>query len=217
MEINLFSSFSLISLLLLICFLNAIQASKFPIEEATVKEIQLAFVQNKLTSKQLVIFYLEQIQALNPRLRSVVEINPDALDQAEKADRERERNKGRRSLGKLHGIPVLLKDSIGTKDKLNTTCGSYALLGSEVERDAGVVERLRNAGAVILGKASQTEWYGSRSLEIPDAWCARAGQGVVSTFPALLFFFLFFFFMNYHLTFTIRFKYFHNLLLKILT
>ncbi|KAJ9189602.1 hypothetical protein P3X46_000876 [Hevea brasiliensis] len=177
MEINLFSS-SLISLLLLFSFLNIIQASKFSIKEATVKEIQLAFVQNKLTSKQLVRFYLEQIQTLNPLLHGVVEINPDALEQAEKADQEREKNQGRQSLGELHGIPVLLKDSIGTKDRLNTTCGSYALLGSEVARDAGVVERLRSAGAVILGKASQSEWYAVRSLKIPDAWSARAGQGV---------------------------------------
>lgn len=112
-------------------------------------------------------------------LRGVVEVNPDARDLADEADRERESNRDRRSLGGLHGIPVLLKDSIGTKDKLNTTAGSHALVGSTVARDAGVVERLRKAGAVVLGKASMSEWYRIRSLDgLPNGWCARAGQGV---------------------------------------
>ena len=84
-------------------------------------------------------------------------------------------------MGELHGVPVLLKDSIATKDKLNTTAGSYALLGSVVPRDASVVERLRNAGAVILGKTSLTEWYGIRFRLIPNGWCARAGLAVVRT------------------------------------
>ena len=84
-------------------------------------------------------------------------------------------------MGELHGVPVLLKDSIATKDKLNTTAGSYALLGSVVPRDASVVEKLRNAGAVILGKTSLTEWYGTRSPLIPNGWCARAGLAVVRT------------------------------------
>ncbi|KAG6779625.1 hypothetical protein POTOM_016018 [Populus tomentosa] len=128
-----------------------------------------------ICSKQLVNFYLDRIQELNPLLHSVLEVNPDALEQAGKADEERERNKGKRFLGDLHGIPVLLKDSIGTKDKLNTTCGSYALVGSEVARDAHVVEKLRNSGAVILGKASLSEWYHFRSFDIPSGWCARGG------------------------------------------
>ena len=90
-------------------------------------------------------------------------MNPGALNQADEADRERQavaaaaKDQGHRSLGELHGIPILLKDSIGTKDKLNTTCGSYALLGSTVARDSGVVQRLRKAGAVILGKASLSD------------------------------------------------------------
>lgn len=77
----------------------------------------------------------------------------------------------------MHGIPILLKDSINTKDKLNTTAGSYALLGSVVARDAGVVAKLRRDGAVILGKASMSEWYHFRSSAAPDGWCARRGQG----------------------------------------
>lgn len=165
-------------------FVNAINGSQFTITEATIDDIHRAFNENQLTSRQLVDLYLDQIAALNPQLRSVLEVNPDARNQAEEADREREeaaaKDQNCRSLGELHGIPILLKDSIGTKDKLNTTCGSYALLGSTVARDAGVVQRLRRAGAVILGKASLNEWYGLRSLAIPSGWCARGGQAVVS-------------------------------------
>ncbi|KAJ6402941.1 hypothetical protein OIU84_014948 [Salix udensis] len=163
------------TIFLLLLFVNTLKGSSFTIQEATIQEFQQAFAQNKLTSKQLVNFYLDRIQELNPLLHSVLEVNPDALEQAGKADEERERNKGKRFLGDLHGIPVLLKDSIGTRDKLNTTCGSYALVGSEVARDAHVVEKLRNAGAVILGKASLSEWYQCRSFDIPDGWCARDG------------------------------------------
>ncbi|TXG64815.1 hypothetical protein EZV62_011809 [Acer yangbiense] len=133
----------------------------FTFLEATIDEIQAAFAENKLTSRQLVEFYITQIENLNPRLKSVLEVNPDARNQADEADLARKRrsrdDQGRRSLGKLHGVPVLLKDTIATKDKLNTTAGSYALVGSVVGRDATVVERLRDAGAVILGKASLTE------------------------------------------------------------
>ncbi|KAK3194920.1 hypothetical protein Dsin_026230 [Dipteronia sinensis] len=153
----------------------------FTFPEATIDEIQAAFAENKLTSRQLVEFYITQIENLNPRLKSVLEVNPDARNQADEADLARKRrsrdDQSLRSLGKLHGVPVLLKDTIATKDKLNTTAGSYALVGSVVGRDATVVERLRDAGAVILGKASLTEWYSFRSLgKIPNGWCARGGQ-----------------------------------------
>ncbi|XP_056689353.1 probable amidase At4g34880 isoform X2 [Spinacia oleracea] len=157
---------------------------KFPIKEATIQDLQTAFQQNKLTSKELVQFYLQQIQKLNPTLRAVIEVNPDALKQAEEADRRRAKlNKGHHSslykaaTSLLDGIPILLKDNIATKDKLNTTAGSYALLGSVVPRDAGVVKRLRKAGAIILGKASLSEWANFRSTAAPGGWCARGGQG----------------------------------------
>ncbi|CAL5328943.1 unnamed protein product [Camellia sinensis] len=175
-SLSLLASSPFISLLFVLVF--AIDGQEFTIKEATIDGIQRAFTENRLTSRQLVDFYLHQIETLNPVLRGVIEVNPDAVDQAEEADRERERNQGRRFLGDLHGVPVLLKDSIGTKDKLNTTVGSYALLGSVVARDATVVERLRKAGAVIMGKASVSEWYGFRSLSIPEGWCARSGQGL---------------------------------------
>ncbi|XP_057966605.1 probable amidase At4g34880 isoform X2 [Malania oleifera] len=151
----------------------------FPIREATVDDLQVAFKQNKLTSKQLVEFYLREIRRLNPVLRGVIEVNPNALDLADKADRERKLAKSPTgSLSKLHGIPILVKDNIATKDKLNTTAGSYALLGSTVPRDAGVVQKLRKAGAIILGKASLSEWSYFRSTQAPNGWSARGGQVV---------------------------------------
>ena len=161
------------------------KTQKFPIKEATIKDLQTAFHENKLTSKELVQFYLNRIQKLNPVLRAVIEVNPDALHQAEETDKRRENAKKStsfRSAGQLNGIPVLLKDLIGTKDKMNTTAGSYALLGSVVGRDAGVVRRLRNAGAIILGKASLSEWAHFRSFLVPNGWCARTGLGQASFF-----------------------------------
>lgn len=171
---------------LIILIISQINGQEFTFHEATIEGIQRAFAENRLTSRKLVEFYLDQIETLNPILRSVVEVNPDALDLADEADRRRRSDLDRSSLGELNGIPVLLKDTIATKDKLNTTAGSYALLGSVVPRDAGVVEKLRAAGAVILGKASLTEWYSFRALgHVPNGWCARAGQGVVSPCPSL--------------------------------
>ncbi|KAI9114883.1 hypothetical protein K1719_013896 [Acacia pycnantha] len=146
------------------------------IPEASVSNLQLAFHRNQLTSRQLVDFYIQQIHKLNPVLKGVLELNPDALAQADRADQER-RRAGRRPLPKLHGIPVLVKDNIATKDKMNTTAGSYALLGSVVPRDAGVVSKLRKAGAIILGKATLSEWSHYRGNNIPSGWSARGGQG----------------------------------------
>ncbi|KAA8546081.1 hypothetical protein F0562_020468 [Nyssa sinensis] len=149
--------------------------SGFTIREATVHDIQIAFEQNRLTSRQLVEFYLGEIRRLNPYLKGVIEVNPDALYLADKADLER---KAKSSLPGLHGIPILVKDNIATKDKLNSTAGSYALLGSVVPRDAGVAMKLREAGAIILGKASLSEWSNARTDNAPSGWCARGGQGV---------------------------------------
>ncbi|KAM5549998.1 putative amidase [Rosa sericea] len=148
-------------------------------EEATVDDLQLAFKQKLLTSRQVVQFYLDQIHKLNQDLRGVLEINPDALSQADIADKERsEYESSAQTLPKLHGIPVLLKDNIATKDKLNTTAGSFALLGSVVPRDAGVVSKLRSSGAIILGKATLSEWAYIRTSKAPYGWSARGGQGV---------------------------------------
>jgi len=170
-----------ISLMLFaVAFINAIdECSDFTISESTIEDIQDAFTRQKLTSRQLVDFYIHRINVLNPILGAVLEVNPDAQDQADMADCERREGRDR-SL--LHGIPVLLKDSIATFDKLNTTAGSYALLGSKVPRDAHVVSKLRDAGAIILGKTSLPEWYGIRSSKmLGQAWCPRGGFGLVSS------------------------------------
>ncbi|KAJ6409889.1 hypothetical protein OIU84_009388 [Salix udensis] len=179
MAVNLPSSSLLLPLISLFLIFITITGQHFTIPESTIEEIQQAFAENNLTSTQLVDFYINQIKTLNPLLHSIIEVNPDARDQAKNADEEKRENQGRRNLGDLHGIPVLLKDTIGTRDKLNTSAGSYALVGSVVARDASVVEKLRKAGAVIMGKASLSEWYKFRSLSrVPNGWCARAGQGV---------------------------------------
>lgn len=146
---------------------------QFEFQEATVDAIHQGFRNGSLTSTALARFYLEQIARLNPQLRAVIEVNPDALAQAARADAELAASRGRCAVG-LHGIPVLLKDNIDTRDRLNTTAGSLALLGSVVRRDAGVVARLRRAGAVILGKANPSEWSNFRP--VASGWSARGGQ-----------------------------------------
>ncbi|KAF8759207.1 hypothetical protein HU200_010236 [Digitaria exilis] len=155
----------------------------FQFEEATVDAIQQGFSNGSLTSTALVQFYLDQIARLNPTLRAVIEVDPDAMAQAARADAERSASSsgGR---GALHGVPVLLKDNMATHgDRLSTTAGSLALHGSAVPRDAGVVARLRRAGAVILGKANLSEWSNFRPVQ--DGWSARGGQTVVSRFLTL--------------------------------
>ena len=148
---------------------HSLNTDPFVIQEASIKDIQRAFSENQLTSRQLVDFYIQQIDVLNPKLNGVLEVNPDSGEEADKAD---SRIRNHIKIGELEGIPVLLKDIINTKDKLSTTAGSHALLGAEVSGDATVVERLRNAGAVILGKASMSEWSQFRSLKLPLGWCA---------------------------------------------
>ncbi|MBA0642603.1 hypothetical protein Goklo_026959 [Gossypium klotzschianum] len=148
----------------------------FSIREATIKDIKQSFERNQLTSRQLVQYYLREIARLNGLLKGIIEVNPDALLQADTADKER-KCKVNGSLPNLHGIPILLKDNIATKDKLNTTAGSFALLGSVVPRDAGVVEKLRKAGAIILGKASLSEWANFRSTTATSGFSPRGGQG----------------------------------------
>ncbi|KAL7002576.1 amidase [Sarracenia purpurea var. burkii] len=155
------------------------QTHALSIKEASVQDLQTAFRKNRLTSTQLVEFYIREIQRLNPDLRGVIEVNPDTLYQAGVADRERKAKAPGSGHG-LHGIPILIKDNIATKDKLNTTAGSFALLKSIVPRDAGVVKKLRKAGAILLGKASLSEWANFRTAgpnAAPNGWSARGGQG----------------------------------------
>ncbi|VAH24656.1 unnamed protein product [Triticum turgidum subsp. durum] len=121
---------------LVLLLFAAAAAHGFEIEEATVASIQLGFHNGSLTSVELVRFYLDRISRLNPLLHAVIEVNPDALRHAARADAER-RSSSSGKCGALHGVPVLLKDNIATRDALNTTAGSFALLGSVARRDAG--------------------------------------------------------------------------------
>ena len=148
-------------------------APAFAIEEATVAELQAGMASGRFTARQLAEAYLARIATVDPQLRSVLEVNPDALVTAGALDAER-REKGAR--GPLHGIPVLLKDSIATADRMETTAGSLALMGVKPPRDAFLVERLRAAGAVILGKTNLSEWANIRSSHSSSGWSARGGQ-----------------------------------------
>ena len=145
------------------------------IEERTLSELQIDLEEQRVTAQDLVTQYLDRIERLDrsgPRLRGVVEINPDALAIAQQLDRER-MSKGSR--GPLHGIPVLIKDNIDTLDSMGTTAGSLALIGARPPEDAFVVQRLRAAGAIILGKTNMTEWANARSLQSISGWSARGG------------------------------------------
>ena len=133
------------------------------IVEASVADLQAAMQSGKLTSQKLVKAYLSRIRAIDtagPHINSIIELNPDALSIAKALDLER-KAKGPR--GPLHGIPILLKDNIATADKMQTTAGSWALMGVKPPRDAFLVTKLREAGAVILGKTNLSEWANMRS------------------------------------------------------
>jgi len=148
----------------------------FELNEVTVGELGKGMDEGKWSSEQVVGLYLERIDQLNlkgPELRAVLEVNPDALRIARDLDRER-RDKGPR--GPLHGVPVLLKDNIDTGDGMTTTAGSLALEGSVAKQDSFVAERLRAAGAVLLGKANMSEWANFRSERSSSGWSGRGGQ-----------------------------------------
>src|SRR5437868_1254143 len=147
------------------------------LEEATIAGLQAAMTSGELTAHRLAQMYIERISALDrqgPSIKSILEINPEALEIARTLDEERH---ARGPRGPLHGIPVLLKDSIATADQMQTTAGSLALLGSRPPRDAFVTRRLREAGAVILGKANLSEWANFRSNPSSSGWSGRGGQG----------------------------------------
>ena len=148
----------------------------FEVEDVGIDALQAAMKDGRLTARALTQAYLDRIAAMDrkgPTLRSVLETNPDALAIADALDAER-RAKGPR--GPLHGIPILLKDNVDTHDKTTTTAGSLALEGSIPARDSMVAERLRAAGAILLGKANMSEWANIRSDKSSSGWSARGGQ-----------------------------------------
>src|SRR5439155_6590558 len=134
----------------------------FELIELSIADLQDGMQSGKYTSRSLAEKYLARIEAIDrqgPALRSVIEVNPDALALADALDKER-KEKGPR--GPLHGIPIFIKDNIDTADRMSTTAGSLALVGSKPFRDAGLVKKLREAGALILGKTNLSEWANIR-------------------------------------------------------
>lgn len=147
----------------------------FELEELGVDELQAAMAEGKYSARSLAQLYLERIETIDragPGLRSILECNPDALAIADRLDAERRSGKLR---GPLHGIPVLLKDNIDTADAMLTSAGSLALVGAPARADAGLVRRLREAGAVILAKTNLSEWANIRSSRSTSGWSARGG------------------------------------------
>ncbi len=141
-----------------------------------IAEIQARCERGTLTSAALCHYYLDRIEKLDragPTLRSIIEVNPDALDIATRMDEERRRQGPR---GPLHGVPIVVKDSIDTADRMMTTAGSLAMVGNIAPRDAFLVGRLRAAGAVLLAKTNMSEWGYMRSTRGCSGWSSRGGQ-----------------------------------------
>jgi amidase len=151
--------------------------SAFELEEKTIAELQAGMQSGQYSARSLVAQYIGRIDALDrqgPVLRHVLETNPEALAIADALDAER---KAGRARGPLHGIPILVKDNIDTADRMSTSAGSLALAGSRAARDAFIIERLRAAGAIILGKSNLSEWANFRSTHSCSGWSGRGGQG----------------------------------------
>ncbi|MFI5127921.1 MAG: amidase family protein, partial [Candidatus Acidiferrales bacterium] len=148
----------------------------FELDEVTVAELQDGMKSGKFTARSLAQKYLDRIAEIDkqgPAINAIIELNPDALSIADALDAER-KAKGPR--GALHGIPVLIKDNIGTADRMMTTAGSLALAGFTPAKDSGVARRLRESGAVILGKTNLSEWANFRSSHSSSGWSGRGGQ-----------------------------------------
>ncbi len=146
------------------------------LDEVGIVELQKGMESGKYTARSIVEKYLKRIDEIDrkgPTINSVLEINPDALAIADQLDRERREGKVR---GPLHGIPILLKDNIETADRMQTTAGSFALEGVPVEQDSFVARKLRDAGAILLGKSNMSVWAYFRSIRGTSGWSPRGGQ-----------------------------------------
>lgn len=166
----------MLHLSLLVCVAPAIQADSADYREYDIQTLQALMQSGELSSKQLVQYYLQRIDAIDrhgPKLNSIIEINPQAIEIAAALDAERQRTGPR---GPMHGIPVLLKANIDTADMMETTAGSLALKGHHPPADAFVVTQLRKAGAVILGKTNLSEWANFRSTHSSSGWSSIGGQ-----------------------------------------
>jgi amidase len=148
----------------------------FELNEVTIDTLQQKMQNKEHTSRSITELYLKRIDAFDkagPKLNAVIQLNPDALNIADAMDKERANGKVR---GPLHGIPVLIKDNIETGDKMMTTAGASALEGNIAKQDAFIVKKLREAGAVLLGKTNLSEWANFRSTHSTSAWSSRGGQ-----------------------------------------
>ena len=155
--------------------LSSPEVKSFELDEMTIAELQKGMTTGKYTARSITQKYLTRIAAVDkkgPALNSIIELNPDALKIADELDKER-KAKGPR--GPLHGIPVLIKDNIDTVDRMATTAGSLALVGSKPPADSFLVQRLRAAGAVILGKTNLSEWANIRASRSTSGWSGRGG------------------------------------------
>ena len=155
---------------------NVTADDNFEWNEITIDELQKQMQSGQTTSHAITQMYLDRIQKIDkngPKLNSVIELNPDALAIADALDKERKNGKVR---GPLHGIPVLIKDNIDTADKMQTTAGALAMEGNIAKQDAFVAKKLRDAGAVILGKTNLSEWANFRSSRSVSGWSSRGGQ-----------------------------------------
>ena len=149
-------------------------AAEIPLEEATVTSLQAAMSSGQTTAKKITQGYLSRIAKIDKTVNSIIELNPDALAIAAEMDRERKAGNVR---GPLHGIPVVIKDNIDTADKMKTTAGSLALADAPVpSKDAFIVSRLREAGAVLIGKTNLSEWANFRDNDSISGWSGRGGQ-----------------------------------------
>ena len=149
---------------------------QFELEEMTVDDLQAGMASGQWSATEITEMYLGRIAAIDrqgPTLRSIIETNPDALQLARDLDAERAAGGVR---GPLHGIPILIKDNIGTNDRMSTSAGSLALEGSISPVDAYIALKLRQAGAIILGKANLSEWANFRSERSSSGWSGRGGQ-----------------------------------------
>ncbi|MGA7919628.1 MAG: amidase [Candidatus Acidiferrales bacterium] len=154
---------------------SADEVKRFELDEITMGELQEGMKSGKFTARSLVELYLARIETIDkngPEINSVIEVNPDALAIADTLDKERKETGAR---GPLHGVPVLLKDNIDTADRMMTTAGSLALIGAKPPKDSFVAHRLRESGAVILGKTNPSEWANIRSSHSTSGWSGRGG------------------------------------------
>jgi len=169
--------------LLTVPAVRSLRADTPRLEETTLADLDRGFRESRLTARSAAEWYLARINSLDkkaPAVNAVIELNPEALATADAMDRERRAGHVR---GPLHGMPVLIKDNLDTADRMSTTAGSLALVGAKSARDAAVVERLRAAGAVILGKTNLSEWANFRSTHSVSGW---SGRGALTRNPYAL-------------------------------